>query len=184
MKTNAAGVALIKAKESLELSAYPDPASPLGKACTAKKLLMRSYKKVTDWEKLSGAPWTIGYGATGPDVVEGLTITLQEAEMRLSMHLNGFEADVTRLVKVPLNSNQFSALVSFVYNLGAGNLSTSTLLKKLNKSDYLGAAAEFQVWANVKDKKTGVVTPVRGLKIRRDAEAALFLTADEGSANV
>ncbi len=72
--------------------------------------------------------------------------------------------------KVPLTNNQFSALVSFVYNLGCGTMRTSTLVKKLNNRDYAGAAAEFAKW----NKAGGKV--LRGLVRRRAAEAQLFNT--------
>ena len=75
---------------------------------------------------------------------------------------------MTEAVKVPLNPNQFGALTSFTYNLGAGNLRSSTLLRKLNAGDYAGAAAEFARW----NKAGGKV--LKGLTRRRAAERALF----------
>jgi hypothetical protein len=75
---------------------------------------------------------------------------------------------VERLVKVPLNQNQFDALVSFAYNCGEGNLGKSTLLRRLNAGDYKGAAAQFAAW----NKGGGQV--LKGLVRRRAAEAALF----------
>ena len=72
------------------------------------------------------------------------------------------------MVKVPLNENQHGALVSFTYNLGAGNLGSSTLLRKLNAGDYAGAAAEFPRWNKAGGKE------LAGLTRRRAAEKALF----------
>jgi GH24 family phage-related lysozyme (muramidase) len=83
---------------------------------------------------------------------------------------------VLGLVKVPLNSNQFSALVSFSFNVGTGNLQTSTLLKKLNALDYTGAADEFLKWAKAKGQE------LPGLVRRRKAERDLFLKSDAGGA--
>ena len=80
-----------------------------------------------------------------------------------------FEAVVNRVIKIPLKQNQFDALVSFAYNLGATNLSNSTLLRKLNSKDYKGAAAEFPKW----NKAGGKV--MNGLTKRRNAEMELFL---------
>jgi lysozyme len=76
-------------------------------------------------------------------------------------------------VKAPINQNQFDALVSFVYNVGAGNFAKSTLLKKLNKADYQGAGDEFLRW----NRGGGKV--LNGLIRRRDAERSLFLTPIE-----
>jgi len=68
-----------------------------------------------------------------------------------------------------LNNNQFSALVSFVFNVGIGNFKASTLLKKLRGGDYLGAADEFPKWRRANGKI------LRGLVLRRAAERDLFL---------
>ncbi len=97
------------------------------------------------------------------------TITEKQADEMLVKDIVKFENDVLNLVKVKLNENQFSALVDFTYNCGAANLATSTLLKKLNKGDYIGAANEFQRW----NKAAGKV--LKGLTLRRQAEKELFL---------
>lgn len=119
--------------------------------------------------KCPAGVWTIGWGCT-----EGVTPnthwTRAEADERFHAELAKFEKAVDRLVKVPLNQNQYDALVSFSYNCGEGALSKSTLLKKLNKSDYAGACKQFASW----DKGGGRV--LRGLTRRRAAEAALFAT--------
>ena len=111
---------------------------------------------------------TVGWGSTGEDVTPGLTITQEEADNRLRKHLDGVERQISRLVTVPLTQGEFDALCSFCYNLGAGALERSTLLKKLNASDYNGAVAEFQKW----DKAGG--KSLLGLKRRRLAEAKRF----------
>jgi len=113
--------------------------------------------------------WTIGYGHTGPDVKAGMTISEDEANALLSRDLTSAETVITKAVTIPISDNQFSALVSFVFNLGAGNFSRSTLLKKLNAGDIAGAAAEFPRW----NKVDGTV--LDGLTRRRAAERALFL---------
>jgi lysozyme len=77
---------------------------------------------------------------------------------------------VSAAVTVPLNDNEFGALTSFTFNLGIGNLKSSTLLKKLNAGDRAGAADEFGKWVNAGGK------PLPGLVKRRAAERALFLT--------
>lgn len=141
-KINQAGLELIKKAEGLRLDAYICPAGVL----------------------------TIGYGSTF-NVKAGDRITAEEAEARLRKDVEIFEKAVCELVKVNLTSNQFSALVSFVYNIGPEAFRESTLLRKLNAGDYPGAADQFLVW----NKGGGQV--LEGLVIRRQAERQLFLTA-------
>ncbi|PZQ78015.1 MAG: muraminidase [Variovorax paradoxus] len=117
--------------------------------------------------------WTIGYGDTGPDVVKGLTITKEGAEKRLRKRLVEFEGYVNTYVKVPLKQHQFDALVSLVYNIGPANFKTSTLLKKLNAGDYIGAADQFLVWN--KGRVDGKLVVIKGLANRRAKERKQFL---------
>lgn len=155
MNINDAGLALIKEREGY-LMALPD-----GRCttyyCPAGKL-------------------TIGWGCT-EGIKPGDVWTPAQAEAALRRELAKHEAAVMRLVSVNLNENQFSALVSFSYNVGSGNLQKSTLLKKLNKSDYAGAQREFLNWN--KATVNGKLTELRGLAIRRAQEAALFATPTE-----
>lgn len=148
MKTSDRGVALIKAHEGLRLTAYTDPVGV----------------------------WTIGYGHTttaGPPKVErGMKITDAGADAILRQDLAKFEGYVSSAVKVPLNQNEFDALVSFTFNLGPGNLRSSTLLKKLNAGDRAGAADEFLKWVRAGGKT------LPGLVKRREAERALFCAPD------
>lgn len=113
---------------------------------------------------------TIGYGHTGKDVTEGMTITKEKAEELLVKDLERFEAGVKDLLKVKVSENQFSALVSFAYNIGLNALSGSTLLKKLNAGDIAGASDQFLRWNRAGGKE------VQGLTNRRIAERDLFLT--------
>lgn len=115
--------------------------------------------------------WTIGYGTTRVDnksVTSGMTCTEQQAEEYLKNDLQVFAKAINRLVKVPLTDNQFSALLSFTYNLGVGALEKSTLLKKLNEGSYGVAQAEFLKWI----RAGGKILP--GLVCRRGEEAELF----------
>ena len=146
MNINSRGLDLIKKCEDLRLKAYLDSA---------------------------GAP-TIGYGHTGPDVRLGMTITEEEAERLLLMDVASAERAVTRQVRVTLTENQFSALVSFVFNVGSRALTASTLLRKLNKGKYLEAADEFLKWN--KATVRGKLTVLPGLTSRRAMERALFLS--------
>lgn len=103
-------------------------------------------------------------------------ITLAQAETLLRADLLDACRDVQRLVTVPTSDAQFGALVSFAFNLGAGSLMKSTLLKKLNAGDAAGAAEQFLVWD--KGRVDGVLQPLPGLTRRRRAERALFLGED------
>jgi lysozyme len=139
------GLSLIKSFEGCKLKSYPDPAT-------------------------GGKPWTIGYGRT-TNVKPGDTCTQDQADDWVEAEYDGFEAGVVKLLgRAPTNANQLGALVSFAYNLGLGNLASSTLLKKHIKGDYVGAKAEFQRW----NKAAGKV--MAGLTRRRLAEAALYAT--------
>lgn len=160
MKTSAKGIALIHSFEDLRLRAYPDP-------------------------KTGGEPWSIGWGNTqymdGRKVKKGDVITKAQADDDFAFDLLDFERQVTAAVKVPMTQGQFDAMVSIVYNVGAGDKyksgiirlkdgSPSTLLRKLNAGDYRGAADQFDVWIS----KGSAVE--KGLRRRRAAEKALFLS--------
>jgi len=98
------------------------------------------------------------------------TITEEEATQLLASRLSKFEERINELVKVPLTQNQYDALCSFTYNVGAGGFANSTLLKKINNKDYAGAANEFSKWNKVNGKDHP------GLTARRAKEKTLFLT--------
>ena len=116
-----------------------------------------------------GDPWTIGWGTTGPDVQRGVIWTQQECDDRFAQDLNRFAGSVANGIGVAATTqHQFDALVSFAYNVGIGNLKSSTLLKKHKAGDFAGAANEFGRW----NKAAGKV--MKGLTRRRAAEAALY----------
>jgi len=149
-KINKAGLALIKHFESLKLTAYQD----------------------------SVGIWTIGWGHTGSahndgTVKKGRKITRDEAESLLMKDLSIFEEAVESCLDVKVNSNQFSALVSFSFNLGSSSLNRSTLLKKLNADDPFGAAKEFKRWSNAGGQR------LAGLVRRRISERNLFCSFEE-----
>ena len=112
--------------------------------------------------------WTIGYGHTD-GVKEGDEITQQEADRLLASDVDLFTAGVQRLVTSDINRNQLGALTSFAFNVGLGNLRHSTLLRLVNKGDFVGAANQFPRW----NKAGGKV--LAGLTRRREAERKLFL---------
>lgn len=151
-------------------------------------LSKKGFDFIKGWEALrlkayldGGGVWSIGWGHT-KGVREGLVITREDAEDFLIEDVWYFETGVRDLVKVPLTQEQFDALVSFSFNVGldqdeddkAEGLGDSTLLKKLNKGDYEGAADELPKW----NKDNGKV--VRGLTRRRAAERTLFLEGSYG----
>ncbi|MGL6034947.1 MAG: lysozyme [Acinetobacter johnsonii] len=114
--------------------------------------------------------WTIGYGTTvinGTKVKKGDTCTVEQAKSYMAQDLKKFESAVNQ-VKVPLNQNQYDALVSLAYNIGVSAFLNSTLLKKLNAKDYKGAAEQFDRW----NRAGGKV--MRGLTNRRAKERKLF----------
>lgn len=154
---------------------------------------MRTTKEVVDLIKVSEGfmpkayidpvgVWTIGYGTTaeaGIGIVPkaGMVVTEWQASQYLEKVIEKVEADINRYVKVPLTDNQFSALVSFVYNVGIGNFASSTLLRKLNSRDYLGAANELLRWNKGTVRGQKVVLP--GLVTRRAKEREVFLKGDK-----
>jgi lysozyme len=114
---------------------------------------------------------TIGWGHTnhnGRQFDVSSIWTQAECDAEFDSDMAVFVAAVNRLVIVPLNQDQFDALVSFTFNVGETNFRASTLLKKLNAGDYVGAAQEFQRW----NKADGKILP--GLTRRRACEALLF----------
>lgn len=99
-------------------------------------------------------------------------ITQECADELLQNDLKRFEDAIDRLVKVSLNENQRSALVSFCFNIGDGAFAKSTLLRKLNQGDYLGVPMEMTRW--VKGTRNGVKIILPGLVKRRSDEGELF----------
>lgn len=150
--------------------AYPDPGSPM-----ARGLYPKNGKDVS-----KGAPWTIGFGATGAGITRGTVWTLAQCERRLDDDIQRFVAGVNRLLvrypRAQTTQNQFDALVSFAYNCGldenrngrAEGLGDSTLFAKHVAGDYKGAQAEFGKWVNAGGVK------LNGLVRRRKAEADLY----------
>lgn len=160
MKTSSTGRKLIESFEGLILHTYDDANDHV----------------VHPGDKVKGI-LTIGYGHTTsagyPPVEAGQTITQEEADKILASDLIRVEQQVSNLVKVPLNQNQFDALVSFQFNTGA--LGRSSLLKNLNAKDYKGAAEGLLAWNKASQIGPG---PIPGLVRRRQAEKDLFLKPD------
>lgn len=142
----AAGVSMVKAHEGLRLTPYYDAAGIL----------------------------TVCYGHTGPDVKPGQRYTVSQCEAILDQDIAKHRAGVERCIKAPLTPNQRDGVVSFAFNVGVPKTCRSTLARKLNARDYIGAADEFPKWNKARVK--GRLIALRGLTKRRSAERALFLT--------
>ena len=143
MQISKTGIELLKHFEGCELKAYQD----------------------------SVGVWTIGYGHT-KGIYEGLEITQSEAEKMLQDELPEYEGYVTDKVVPLLQQHEYDALVCWVYNLGPTNLSSSTLLKRLNAGEFKDVPFQMKRW----DKAGG--QPLLGLTRRRNAEALLFKGED------
>ena len=117
--------------------------------------------------------WTIGFGTTiypnSTKVKKGDVCTESQAKEYMAHDLKKFELAVNGAVTVPLNQNQFDALVSLAYNIGTNAFKNSTLVKKLNAGDYRGAAGQFDVWVHAGGKR------MQGLANRRTKEKEVFL---------
>jgi lysozyme len=153
MKTSPKGLDLIKEFEDCELTAYPDP-------------------------KTGGAPWTIGWGATGPGIGPGTVWTQEQADNRLLDDVAAREALVSHAVTHPMTQGQFDGFVSIVFNVGQGSSTKdgilrlkdgrpSTLLRKFNAGDISGAEAEWLKWISPGSNVA------KGLLRRRMAELEL-----------
>lgn len=145
MEVNKAGRDLIKKFEGCKLKAYKCPAGL----------------------------WTISWGLTlypdGTKVKEGDVITQQQAEDYFNAIVDDFAKKVDALIKSNVTDNNFSALVSFAYNVGMGNFQRSTLLRKVNANPKdKTILAEFKKWT----RANGEV--LKGLVRRREAEAKLY----------
>lgn len=113
--------------------------------------------------------WTIGYGNTGPDVVEGLVWTQDQADTCLVARLDDFAHDVDIVLTRTATHGQFGAMVSLAYNIGIGNFRKSSVLREHNTGNERAAADAFLMW----NKGGGQVLP--GLVTRRASERAMYL---------
>jgi len=145
LSVNQAGLAIIKDNEGLELIAYQGP----------------------------DGGYHIGYGH-GADVVPGMTITATEAEELLIEDVAGIENAIRAAITVPLNDNEFSALVSFTYNVGTSAFWSSTVLTELNAGNRVAAADNLMMWNKM--SRDGELIENMALTERRIGERKLFLT--------
>lgn len=119
--------------------------------------------------------WTVGFGNifnldTGNPIKEGDEITLETAERWLKIEVDNLQAKMRKVITVPLNDNQWTALTSLAYNIGFGAFKRSTLLRLLNAgASKEEVAKQFLRWNKAGGKE------VKGLTNRRQAESNLFL---------
>lgn len=171
---NDAGIQLIKDSEGCRLTAYPDPASILGKACGQHHLKITDYDQITAWQVLKGDPWTIGWGSTGSAIKPGLSWTQEKADWALKVTLREFGREVgmaLSALNITPNDNQFSAMISFAYECGIDAL--EHVLQEVGMAGYAEKILEY-------DKAGGEV--LQGIKIRREKEAKLFNTSGGSNA--
>ncbi len=140
LRMNDAGLEIIKESEGLRLEAYN-----------------------------LGGQWLIGYGHAAT-ARAGMTISEAQAGELLRSDVRTSEDGVRRLVVVPMNENQFSAMVSLAYNLGVGGYGRSTVLEQINQGDYDGAANAFLNHNRAGGKVNAHLTQ------RREQERDLFNT--------
>lgn len=129
-----------------------------------EKCILRAYKPIpTD-------PWTVGWGSTGPNIVEGTQWTQGQADADLQNKVAILSNQLSGLIKVPINDYQYGAIISLAYNIGITEFKASTLLRLLNQENYEGASMQFLVW----NKSDGRY--VQGLMNRREDEQHVFDT--------
>lgn len=146
MRTSKKGIDLIKKYEGCDLKAYKCPAGV----------------------------YTIGYGHTG-NVIPNAAITQEKADELLINDLVHFETLVNGL-KLPINQNQFDAIISFCFNIGFGAFKKSSLLVAIKERNNSMVAHNFSLWRNA--TINGKITPLAGLIARRKSEADLFLSPE------
>ena len=160
----------------LEFISTLTPATPPTRNAKDQPVRVRDIASIKRWEQLRlkaylptpDDVWTIGWGHTGT-AEQGMVITEAQAEKLLRSDLAWVRKAIAQLVHVPLSQNQYDALASFVFNIGRPQFESSTLLRRLNAYDYVGAAAEFPRWNKQKGKT------LLGLTRRRKYEQLKFM---------
>ncbi len=122
--------------------------------------------------------WTVCYGHTGKDIMLGKTYTQTECAALLSADLNEVARQIAPYIKVEIPETTRGALYSFVYNVGAGNFKTSTLLMKLNAGDTASACDQLKRWVYAGGKKW------KGLMNRREIETEVCMWGVISNTNI
>ena len=150
MRTGDTGLNLIKGYEGLRMTAHYAPSEQ----------------------------WTVGYGHTS-NARHGMSVTEGDAERLLQEDVEPIEQLLGDTVRAPLNQNEHDALVSLIFNIGEDNWRQSTVLRKLNAGDKIGAADAFEMWT--KAYVNNELVTLDGLVRRRAAEKSLFLMPTDAS---
>mgnify|MGYP001393036291 FL=1 len=159
---------LLKLSECIRGALAPRPiGEKMGISEEGKNLIKKFEGCELEAYKCAAGVWTIGYGHI-KTAVEGMKIDQATANELFDEEMGEYETYVNTAVNVPLSQNQFDALVSWVFNLGNGNLNASTMLKVINSGDHAGVPAQIKRW----NKAGGKV--LDGLVRRREAEALLY----------
>lgn len=108
--------------------------------------------------------WTVCYGHTGADIIKSKTYTEAECQALLNKDLRQVASQIDPLIKRTIPDTTRAALISFSYNVGAGAFRQSTLLKKINAGDTVGACNELRRWTYAGGKQW------KGLMNRREIE--------------
>ena len=142
----------LRRDEGLVLNAYPDPLSPLAKACARMGFKGDQYRRVKNWQGLSGTPWTIGFGHTGADVSPGAVWTLEKCNEILRQDAEKHSADVIRAFPwvARLDPVRQDVLFNMGFNMGCAGLSKFVnTLKMIETGDYERAAVGMinSLWA-------------------------------------
>ena len=165
-------------KQSEQATPEPQKASPTGMSPDGLAILQyfESCRLEAYWDA-DGKVWTIGWGDTGSDVVQGLRISQADADQRLQRRLDReFVPGVLAALTRPATQAQFDAMVDLAYNIGVAAFQGSTLVRLFNAGDQAGAAEQFPRW----NKSGGKV--LLGLRRRRAADRARFLGASGAEA--
>lgn len=134
---------LVQKWEGCSLRSYPDPAT-------------------------GAAPWTIGYGATGPGITQGTVWTQDQADRDLQTRLEAIQERIENESSYAMNDKQLGACISLAYNIGINAFLGSTLFAEWNANNPEAASAQFMVW----NKAAGKV--MQGLVNRRADEQIVF----------
>ena len=142
------------------------------------QILHKAAEFITDFEglhlsayKCPAGIWTIGVGATGPEIKEGVVWTKAQVVARLQSDLEERYAQMVRILgDSPTTDNQAAAMLSLIFNIGFGNFKTSSVLKEHKGKHYDRAANAFLLW----NKANGKI--LAGLVRRRKAERELYLS--------